>query len=244
MATSIVQVKECDRHNGYVTVEGCVVCEVQALRARCEAAEVEVERLRNALRHDGFECDGCLTGGMHDITTRECIDGPNSRTATESALDRVERSRDEAREALRDCRDAILTALVPVEVGEDDPDPSPCVCDACRQRLKVAEATARRVLSGEKEGAKDGINPLAERAFGKGANQGFRAGAEWMREQAALRAEAEEELEGPIPEAIRNITFHDPAGSLRGAVRATKKGIAAGIRSLPVSQPAPEEDKP
>ena len=63
---------------------------------------------------------------------------------------------------------------------------------------------------------------------------GWAAGAEAMREAAILRAEAEEELDGEIPENVRNATYRDPAGALRGAVRATKRGIVAGLRALPV----------
>lgn len=57
-------------------------------------------------------------------------------------------------------------------------------------------------------------------------------------EEAAKRAEAEEELNGPMPEAVAYAVQRDPINALRGAVRATKKGIAAGIRSLK-GQPTP-----
>ncbi len=53
----------------------------------------------------------------------------------------------EAREVVRDCRDAMLTAMTAVEVGEDDPDPQPCLCEACRQRFKVADGAARSWLA-------------------------------------------------------------------------------------------------
>lgn len=63
-------------------------------------------------------------------------------------------------------------------------------------------------------------------------------GQERMRERAAARAGAEEELDGPMPGGVHYALARDPEAVLRGLVRATKNGIASGIRSLPLEDAA------
>jgi len=53
------------------------------------------------------------------------------------------------------------------------------------------------------------------------------------RERCATTAEAEEELDGPMPEALydRCVTYGGAEEVMRAAVQATKKKIAAAIRA-------------
>jgi hypothetical protein len=50
---------------------------------------------------------------------------------------------------------------------------------------------------------------------------------------------AEEELDGPLPEAMRAKFLADPEGALRSAVRATKYGISIRVRQLAALPPTP-----
>jgi hypothetical protein len=69
----------------------------------------------------------------------------------------------------------------------------------------------------------------AERALGEARRLAI--------EEAIHVAETEEEVDGEIPEAVRNATYRDPAGALRGVVRATKRGIVARLRALAAASP-------
>lgn len=62
--------------------------------------------------------------------------------------------------------------------------------------------------------------PPMDEGYDRGKIEGFRAGAEWMRERAAVAVE------------------------VHGRNDAGNKITAACVRSLPTSPPAPEEDKP
>lgn len=135
--------------------DGCPVVDGEEWKKRALAAEARGREARAEVEAWRTKCDALARHYESEIDQLQALEMNHEGACIRLKAERDEaQARDrEAREALRDCREAILTALVPVEVGEDDPDPSPCVCDACRQRLKVVEATARRVLD-QGEGAK------------------------------------------------------------------------------------------
>jgi len=99
---------------------------------------------------------------------------------------------------------------------------------------KIAAALREWGEAEYKRGIKLGIGSLEE--FKTDADRQHEiADAEGCRrgiEVAAKVADAEEELEGPIPAKNLEATLRDPELSLRAAVRCTKKNISRNIRTL------------